>query len=375
MSTVDEISLDGNAIVYCQGAFNTTYGKTAHGLVRFTRRYKILGVIDDTYAGEDAGQVIDGYPNGIPIYRGLEEALAGNSGQVTHMVMGVAPDGGRLDSASRKAVIQALKQGLNVDSGLHEFLSEDPELMALAQTNGVLIRDVRKPPPRNQLHFFSGCIEQVKALKVAVLGTDSAVGKRTTAWLLVQGLQKKGIATELIGTGQTAWLQGARFGVLMDALVNDFVTGEIENAVWAAWQQVKPQVIVLEGQGSLMNPAYPGGFELLAAGRPDIVVLQHAPARKEYDGFPGYPMQPLALQISAIEMISNRPVVAVTINHEGLSNEKVPLVCEAITTVTGLPAVDVLLEGAGALIDVVVSHLKTISRNRTHEQEHSDRHA
>ena len=216
MNPVDEISLDGNAIVYCQGAFNTTYGKTAHGLVRFTRRYKILGVIDDTYAGEDAGQVIDGDPNGIPIYRGLEEALAGNSGQVTHMVMGVAPDGGRLDSASRKAVIQALKKGLNVDSGLHEFLTEDSELIALAQTNGVLIRDVRKPPPSNQLHFFSGCIEQVKSLKVAVLGTDSAVGKRTTAWLLVQGLQKKGIATELIGTGQTAWLQGARFGVLMD---------------------------------------------------------------------------------------------------------------------------------------------------------------
>lgn len=375
MNAADEISLDGNAVVYCQGAFNTTYGKTAHGLVRFTRRYKILGVIDDTYAGRDAGQVIDGDPSGIPIYRSLEEALAENSGQVTHMVMGVAPDGGRLDSKARKAVIQALGKGLNVDSGLHEFLSEDPELMTIAQTNGVVIRDVRKPPPRNQLHFFSGCIEQVKALKVAVLGTDSAVGKRTTAWLLVQGLQKKGISAELIGTGQTAWLQGARFGVLMDALVNDFVTGEIENAVWEAWQQAKPQVIVLEGQGSLMNPAYPGGFELLAAGRPDIVVLQHAPARKEYDGFPGYPVQPLALQISAIEMISNRPVVAVTINHEGLSNEKVPLICEAITSVTGLPAVDVLLEGTGVLIDVVISHLKTISRNPAHEQEHSKRHA
>jgi uncharacterized NAD-dependent epimerase/dehydratase family protein len=375
MSTADEISLDGNAIVYCQGAFNTTYGKTAHGLVRFTRRYKILGVIDDTYAGRDAGEVIDACPSGIPIYRSLQEALAGNSGRVTHMVMGVAPDGGRLDSKARKAVIQALGKGLNVDSGLHEFLSEDPELMALAQTNGVVIRDVRKPPPRDQLHFFSGCIEHVNALKVAVLGTDSAVGKRTTAWLLVQGLQKKGISTELIGTGQTAWLQGARFGVLMDALVNDFVTGEIENAVWNAWQQAKPQVIVLEGQGSLMNPAYPGGFELLAAGRPDIVVLQHAPARKEYDGFPGYPVQPLALQISAIEMISNRPVVAVTINHEGLSNEKVPLICEAITSVTGLPAVDVLLEGSGMLIEVVISHLNRICRKTTHEQEHSKRHA
>jgi len=375
MSTIDEIALDGNAIVYCQGAFNTTYGKTAHGLVRFTRRYKILGVIDDTYAGKDAGQVIDGNPSGIPIYGSLEEALADNNGRITHMVMGVAPDGGRLDAVAREAVIKALAKGLNVDSGLHEFLSEDPELMRLAQTNGVVIRDVRKPPPRNQLHFFSGCIEQVKALKVAVLGTDSAVGKRTTAWLLVQGLQKRGITAELIGTGQTAWLQGARFGVLMDALVNDFVTGEIENAVWNAWQQVRPQVIVLEGQGSLLNPAYPGGFELLAAGRPDIVVLQHAPARKEYDGFPGYPIKPLAHQISVIEMISDRPVVAVTINHEDLSIEKVPLICEAITSVTGLPTVDVLLEGAGPLVDVVGDHLKTISQNSTNKHKCLNRHA
>lgn len=361
MNPADETTLDGNAVVYCQGAFNTTYGKTAHGLVRFTRRYKILGVIDDTYAGKDAGQVIDGNPSGVPIYRSLDEALADTGKRITHMVMGVAPDGGRLDSEARKAVIRALTKGLNVDSGLHEFLSDDPELAALAQTNGGIIRDVRKPPPRNQLHFFNGCIDQVKALKVAVLGTDSAVGKRTTAWLLVQGLLKKGISAELIGTGQTAWLQGARFGVLMDALVNDFVTGEIENAIWNAWQQVKPQVIVLEGQGSLLNPAYPGGFELLAAGRPDIVVLQHAPARKEYDGFPGYPLQPLGHQISVIEMISDRPVVAVTINHEELPIERVPLICEAIASVTGLPTVDVLLQGADVLVDVVGSHVKKIS--------------
>ncbi len=364
MNAIDTATYDGNAIVYCQGAFNTTYGKTAHGLVRFTKRYKVLGVIDDTCAGQDAGQVLDGDPNGILLYSSLDEAVTHNSGRVTHMVIGVAPDGGRLDAEARKAVIQALRTGLNVDSGLHEFLTEDSELKGLAQTHGVVIRDVRKPPSRNQLHFFSGRIEEVKALKVAILGTDSAVGKRTTAWLLVQGLQKRGISSELIGTGQTAWLQGARFGVLMDALVNDFVTGEIENAIWEAWQQVKPQVMVLEGQGSLLNPAYPGGFELLAAGRPDIVVLQHAPARKAYDGFPDYVMHPLGHQIAAIETISGRPVVALTINHEALSMDRVPLICETITSVTGLPAVDVLLEGADRLVDVVAGHVTTVKMPR-----------
>ncbi len=359
MSASNPSALDGNAIVYCQNAFTTTYGKTAHGLVRFTRRYKICGVIDSTCAGHDAGQVLDGVSSGIPIYASLDQALTDNSGRITHMVIGVAPDGGRLDTVARKAVMQALEKGLDVDSGLHEFLSEDRQLSALAQARGAVIRDIRKPPERSRLHFFSGRIDQVEALRVAILGTDSAVGKRTTAWLLVQGLQKRGIDAELVGTGQTAWLQGARFGVVMDALVNDFVSGEIENAICKAWEQAEPQVIVLEGQGSLLNPAYPGGFELLAAGRPDLVVLQHAPARKEYDGFPGFRIQPLAHQISAIELISGRPVVAVTVNHEALSADRVPLICEAIASVTGLPAVDALLEGVDRLVDLIAGHLKT----------------
>jgi uncharacterized NAD-dependent epimerase/dehydratase family protein len=163
----------------------------------------------------------------------------------------------------------------------------------------------------------------------------------------------------MIGTGQTAWMQGAQYSMIMDSLVNDFVAGEIEHAVWQAWNdQEKPDVIIIEGQGSLMNPAYPGGFEILAAGRPDLVILQHAPARKEYDGFPGFPIQPLAHQIAAIELISNCPVAAVTINHEDLPRAKVPLMCEAIASVTGLPAVDVLLEGADRLVDLVATRMK-----------------
>ena len=107
--------------------------------------------------------------------------------------------------------------------------------------------------------------------RIAVLGTDSAVGKRTTAWLLVDAFRKAGLGAELVGTGQTAWLQGARYSLMLDSLVSDFMAGEIEHAVWSCWKESRAEVIVLEGQGSLMNPAYPGGFELLAAGRPHAV--------------------------------------------------------------------------------------------------------
>ncbi len=352
---------EGNAIVYCEGAFNTPNGKTSHGLVRFTNRYRILSVIDSRYAGMDAADILDGKSNNIPIYASIVEAVQASRQAdypATHLVVGLAPDGGRLSVEARRDVKKAIENGLNVDCGLHDFLSEDPEMESLAARHKVKIRDIRKPPDRSRLHFFSGKIEEVKALKVAVLGTDSAVGKRTTAWLIVKGFQNRGISAEMIGTGQTAWMQGARFGVVMDALINDFVSGEIEHAVFSAWQEAAPQAIVIEGQGSLMNPAYPGGFEILAAGRPDVIVLQHAPARLEYDGFPGYPLQPLARQIQAIELLSAKPVVALTINHEDLPGNQIPLICEAIKKAIGLPAFDVLRDGPEELVNILIPHLR-----------------
>jgi uncharacterized NAD-dependent epimerase/dehydratase family protein len=352
---------EGNAVVYCQNCFNTTNGKTAHGLVRFTRRYHILGVIDQRHAGRDAGDILDGRPSGIPIFSTLDQALADFSGhgkRATHFVIGLAPDGGRLPPTDRAAVKQALEHGLHVDAGLHDFLSEDAELASLARDRGLRLRDIRKPPDRGSLHFFSGKIEQVDALKIALLGTDSAVGKRTTAWLLVQALNAAGRRAELIGTGQTAWLQGAQYSLVLDSLINDFVSGEIEHAVWSAWNETHPEVLVIEGQGSLMNPAYPGGFEILAAGRPDIVIFQHAPARREYDGFPGYPLHPLDRQIQAVELLGGKPVVAVTVNHEGLTPDGVARACKEIEALTGQPAFDVLSHGADGLISALAPYFK-----------------
>jgi uncharacterized NAD-dependent epimerase/dehydratase family protein len=348
---------EGRAVVYCEGAFGTTNGKTAHGLVRRSRRYEVASVVDSRHAGQDAGELLDGRECGIPVVRSLAQAL--EAGGITHFVVGLAPDGGRLDAAARAAVVEALRGGLHVDSGLHDFLSEDPEIASAAAASGARIRDVRKPPHRNDLHFFDGRkIGEVESLRVALLGTDSAVGKRTTAWILVDALAAAGHSAELIGTGQTAWMQGARYGIVLDSLVNDFVSGEIEHVVWRCWKERSPAVMVLEGQGSLMNPAYPGGMELLAAGRPHVVVVQHAPAREVYDGFPDHPMHPVELQIRAIEMLSEKPVVAVTINHEGLTPQQARDACDRIRSETGRPTMDVLRDGPAELLDALGPYLR-----------------
>ena len=352
--------LDGNAIIYCEGAFNTPNGKTAHGLIRFTKRYRIISLVDSSHVGQDSGEILDGKKNGIPIVDSLESALsyaASKEYTIQYFVIGIAPDGGRIEDHVRKNILKALHKGLNIDSGLHDFLCNDPDISRYAATHSLSLRDIRKTPSRETLHFFSGKIESVTCLKIAILGTDSAIGKRTTAWLLVQGLQDIGYRTEMIGTGQTAWMQGAKYSLILDSLINDFVSGEIEHTIYEAWKNENPDIIVIEGQGSLMNPAYPGGFEILAAGRPDIVILQHAPKRLEYDGFPGYRLHPLSEQINAIELLSGKKVIAVTINHENMEKEDISNMCTLLTKETGLPAFDILAHGPQKLSALIQTYL------------------
>jgi uncharacterized NAD-dependent epimerase/dehydratase family protein len=345
-----------NAIVYCEGSFNTPNGKTAHGLARFSQRFNILFIIDSKYGGNDSGKILDGKANNIPITADLEESLqlAEKKGiAVSDFIIGLAPDGGRLPQSAIPVIENALRSGMNVISGLHDFLTDNKKLVTLANDYNCRLIDLRKPPARHMLNFFSGKIEQVDSLKIAVLGTDSAVGKRTTAWILTDAFRKAGYKTEMIGTGQTSWLQGASYSIVLDSLVNDFVSGEIEDVIFKAWKNEYPDVIILEGQGSLLNPAYPGGFELLTAGRPDFVILQHAPRRIYYDGFPGYRIHSLNHQIQAIEIISGIKVRAITLNHEGMKKEEIDGECRSILKQTGVPAFDVLVNGADDLVELL----------------------
>ena len=151
-----------NSVIYCEGAFNTPNGKTAHGLVRFTERFHIEAVIDSNYEGSDSGSLLDGVPNNIPVVNSLDDALiaATDKGRVvTYFIIGLAPDGGRLPDHALSVVASALRSNLNIVSGLHDFLSENEHLAELAAKHNCTITDVRKSPDRSNLHFFCGKIE------------------------------------------------------------------------------------------------------------------------------------------------------------------------------------------------------------------------
>jgi uncharacterized NAD-dependent epimerase/dehydratase family protein len=346
--------MNGEALILCEGHFGSTDGKTAHGLVRFTRRYRVRAVIDSTLAGRDAGEVLDGTKRGIPIVASLDEGTRLAGPAITHLVVGVATVGGRLPCEMRPTIAAALARGIHVDSGLHEFLGDDPEFSVIAAAADAWIRDVRKPPPRSTLHFYTGEITEVACPRIAVLGTDCAVGKRTTAWLLAQQIERLGLRAEMIGTGQTAWMQGARFGLVLDSTVNDFVTGEIEHAIVRAWREARPHLIVVEGQGTLIHPAYPGGFEILGAARPEAVILQHAPGRKDLEGFPGVPLAGPSRHIEVIRLVSGTPVIAITISREGLDAAALERAKDDLHRETGLPVIDPLAD-AGARLAALVA--------------------
>jgi uncharacterized NAD-dependent epimerase/dehydratase family protein len=354
--------MDGTAVVLCEGAYLTTCGKTAHGLVRHTDRYRVLAVIDSTAAGADAGEILDGRAVGIPVVSDLGGALRAAGGPVDYLVVGVATHGGVLPDSCRLTVREALATGISVDSGLHQMLSEDPEFAAAAQRSGARIRDVRRPPPRSELHPFSGEVVKVDALRLAVLGTDSGVGKRTTTLRLVQGLNASGVCAEMIGTGQTSWLQGVRYGLMLDSLINDFVSGEIEHQVCRAFREQRPDVIVVEGQGALTNPAYPGGFEIVAGARPDGIILQHAPSRLHYDGFPDYPLAGVAKEKALLELLSGRPVVAITLNHAGLSEAETRRLAAAYRADLGVPCCDPLVDGVEEVIAAIRARFPRVPR-------------
>lgn len=340
------------ALVMCEGHFGDPNGKTAHGLVRYSDLYQIVGVLDSKLAGRDAGAFLDGKPNGIPIFASLEEALARTS--PTHLVMGVATDGGKIPAEYRPVLRRAIERGLHLVSGLHEKIEQDAELGALARKHGVTLKDVRVVPPKEEQHFFTGKIEEVTCPVIAVLGTDSAIGKRTTARVLVKALNERGYKAVFVGTGQTGRLQGAKYSIILDSLVNDFLTGEIEHVVWSAWNEERPDIIVVEGQGGLTHPGYPGGYEIICGARVKGVVLQHAPGRRFLDGFPQYPMGDPARDVAIAETLSGHPLVAITLNHEDLSREDVEEWKKRLAERFHKPVTDVLLDGPEPLVKAVV---------------------
>ncbi|MBC8123586.1 MAG: DUF1611 domain-containing protein [Gemmatimonadaceae bacterium] len=346
--------MDGSAIVICDGEYSTLSGKTAHGLVRETERYEILGVIDAPTAGRDAGEVLDGVHRGIPIYASLARALSDLPGRPDYCIVGVATHGGELTASLRSQLGEAIAAGMHVVNGLHEYAADDPVLRQAATREGVTITDLRRPKPKDQLHFWSGRIRLLRIPRIAMLGTDCALGKRTSSRFLLEACNRAGIRTQLIYTGQTGWLQGGACGFVLDSVTNDFVSGEIEHAILQCAEQFSPQLILLEGQSALRNPAGPCGSEFILSGEARGVILQHAPGRLHFDGHEdqGYRIPPVEEEIALIRLLGAE-VLALTLNGQGLSTAELVEARKRLEEQLGLPVICPLEEGMDPLIPVV----------------------
>lgn len=347
----EEIS--GTAIVLTQGFLKGGPAKTAHGLIRGSDRFRIMGIIDEVYAGRDAGEVLDGIPRGIPVYASLQEALNRSPEKIAYCLIGIAPKGGKLPTDMIRVLEECLLKGISLVSGLHDYLNDIPSLVALAREHGATLTDVRRSPPKSELHFWSGSIYQVRCPVIAVLGMDTKMGKRTTTRLIREACRNSGIRAEMVSTGQTGWMQDGRFGFVLDSVYNDFVSGELEYAVTSCFQQARPDLILLEGQSGLRNPSGPCGSEYLLSAGARQVVLQFAPKRVYYDDNPAWGKIPsVKSEIELIELYGSQ-VIAVTMNTEKCTLQEARIFQEELAAELDIPVLLPLEDGVKGILPVL----------------------
>ncbi len=363
----DNSSQKRKALVYCENQFGLVDGKTAAALVRHSEIYSIVGIIDSSLAGKDAGEELGEEKRNIPIFSDLNEALERLSYTPDCYIYGKAPLETFIPLKERLFLIEAMKNGMDIISGLHEFFSQDPELSHIASLNGVQIKDIRKPPLLEDLHLFTGQISRVNVPVIAVLGTDCACGKMTTAVELNKTLNNLGIKSVLVGTGQTSLMQGTAYGVTTDSLITQFVVGEVENAVVRAFENERPDIILVEGQSAVSHPAFMSSIGILKGSKPDGVILQHPPARKFRCDFPALVMPTPESEIKLIETISKTRVIAIALSHEDLSKDEVLGVIGDYESQLHLPTTDVLSNGCQKLVQALSDQFPELKQKMQRE--------
>jgi D-glutamate N-acetyltransferase len=326
------------------------YGKTMRGVVRYGPHQSVV-VVDSERPGESY--------DGIPIVATVEEGAA--YGPTTALV-GVATQGGRFPPAWRELLKQAIAAGLDVENGLHEYLTEDPELVLLAAQHRVQLRDLRKPP--EGLNVPTGENLRVPGRIILTVGSDCAIGKMTVALELHREAERRGRRSVFVPTGQTG-IAIAGWGISVDAVVSDFVAGAAEQLVVEGARRAAAQegqggdLLWVEGQGALHHPAYSGvTLGLVHGSAPHAFVLCHLPGATEMEGFPGHRIRPLPELVELHERISlparKARVEAIALNTRFLDEDEARAAIAVAEAETGLPADDPVRFGPGKLTDVLV---------------------
>jgi len=323
------------------------YGKTARGVIHYGRD-PVVAILDSTHAGETY--------EGIPIVGSLDDALP--FGPTTALV-GVATQGGRFPPAWRELLKSCIAGGLDVENGLHEFLSEDRELSGLARHHGVELRDLRKPPLG--LSVPTGENMRLPAKTVLTVGSDCAIGKKTVAVELDREARRRGLESIFVPTGQTG-IAIAGWGIAVDAVVSDFLAGAAERLVVEGARR-GGELLFVEGQGSIVHPAYSGvTLGLLHGSAPHALVLCHLAGATETEGFPGHPLPGLPELISLYERASlparRAWVAAIALNTRELDEASARLAITETQAETGMPTDDPVRFGAGKLLDAVLGVIR-----------------
>lgn len=342
--------------ILAEGMFEWHYGKTATGVIRYGQD-PVVAVIDSTKAGQNVAQALHAsFGEDIPMVRDIREAL---TYQPDTLLIGIAPQGGALPKAWRWQLLTAMESGLNIVSGLHFFLSEDAELRAAAEKNGVTIWDVRRPPNRQRVARFVP--HRPGSHTVLIVGSDCATGKMSTALEINQEAIKRGLNSAFAATGQTGIMISGN-GLPADRIISDFIAGMVEEMVLDFSNN--HDWVFVEGQGALNHPGYsPVTLGLLHGSMPDAMIFCHKAGTTHIEGYENCPFPPMQRMIQMNEDVINwlRPespskIVAISLVTQGLSDEQARDAIKQVAEETGLPTTDVWRFGASVLLDALIKN-------------------
>jgi len=342
--------------ILAERRFDKENAKTATGAIRYIPD-QIVAVIDSETAGRTAGDVL-GYGGDIPVVATIADSLELDP-PPDALLIGIAPPGGGLPAEWRSMIASTLERGLSIWSGLHTAIGHDPEFRRLADEHGVEIRDLRLPPP--DLTIGTGAARHTDAYRVLTVGMDCNVGKMTVSLEVRRGLTERGVQAAFGGTGQTGILIDGH-GISVDAVVADFISGAAERLTLEA--AVDADVVLVEGQGSLLHPSYSGvTLGLMHGAMPDAMILCWMPGRPFiYGGRYDWVQLPsieegVRLHEEAMAWVCpEQPsrVIGLAANTHNMTESDARRAIEEAGERTGLPAVDPIRFGMEPLVDAVM---------------------
>lgn len=339
-------------LILAEGLLGPETSKTANSAIRYLPE-RIVGVLDSTKAGRTVQSVL-GFGGELPVVGSVADAAPFGA---TALLIGIAPTGGQLPESWRPILDAAISAGLDIVSGLHFHLADDARLAAMAAEKEVKLVDLRRAPA--DLPVATGRARLIDAFSVLTVGTDCNIGKMTAALQIRDGLRDRGVKVGFAATGQTGILIEGR-GIAVDAVKADFIAGAAERLVLEAAEG--NDVVLVEGQGSLVHPGYSGvTLGLLHGSMPAAMILCHQPSRKcVYGGNGAYSWMPLPTLPEAIQIYENaigplRPakVIGISLNSYDLSDAAARAAVERAQDETGLPATDTVRFGAEVLVEAI----------------------